>query len=68
MTELERLQQKVVDAKAAYDAAVEAYDVAQDNAIYTWAADEADDAAIAYDAYDKARQALSNYLKEQDNE
>ena len=67
LTELERLQKNVVETKAAYDAAGEAYDVAQGNAIHTRAAAEADDAAIAYDAWVKARLELEDYLKEQDN-
>ena len=65
LTKLETLQKNVVETKAAYDAAGEAYDVAQDNAIYTWADDEADDAADAHYAWDEARWKLNEYLKEQ---
>ena len=56
LTKLERLQQAVVDAEAAYDVAY---------AAAASAADHAADRAAFNAAYAKARDELSNYLKEQ---
>ena len=60
MTELEQLQKNVVDTKAAYDVAHNAWD--------TWDAwyDACADCAARRGAWEKARLDLSNYLKEQD--
>ena len=63
MTGLEIKQKAVVDAKADYDAAKEASDVAKADA------DDADDhAAITYDDWAKASIVLSDYLKEHGDE
>jgi hypothetical protein len=71
MTELERLEKNVVDAKA--DAAYAAAYAAADAYDAAYAADAAADAAYdaayaAYTRWDETREALCNYLKEQDNE
>ena len=66
LTELERLKEKVVDTKAAYDA----YDAAYDAAYAAYgAAYGAHDAATyaAYAAWVKAKLELEDYLEEQDN-
>ena len=76
MTELERLQKAVVDAEATYDASVATADMLNAAVPYAdgiesaaaYAADEADDAAISYDAWVKARLELSDYLKEHGDE
>ena len=60
MTELECLQKNVVETKAAYDAAVEAWKDA-------WDTDAADASHVALVAWFQARDVLSEYLKEQYN-
>ena len=64
MKKLERLQQKVRDAEATYEAAVIAFGNAEDDDDY------AEDIICdtAYRAWSKAKLELSNYLKEQDSE
>ena len=61
---LERLQQKVRDVEATYEAAVIAFGNAEDDDDY------AEDIICdtAYRAWSKAKLELSNYLKEQDSE
>lgn len=58
---LEQLQENVAYTWAAYDAADAAFEAAADAYKAAAAAD-----TTAYDAYDRARKELSEYLKEQD--
>ena len=65
LTKLERLKKAVVDTEAAYEAA---FDAANDAANAAWdAAWDAADAweAATYAAWSKAKLALAEYLKEQ---
>tara|TARA_B110000879_G_C10662163_1_gene314695 strand:+ start:188 stop:382 length:195 start_codon:yes stop_codon:yes gene_type:complete len=61
MAELETLQKVVVDTAAAHDAAYKAWEDA-------WDTDAADASHVALVAWFQARDVLSDYLKEQDNE
>ena len=69
LTKLERLQQNVVDTKAAYDVADAAADAAWAAADAAWGAahDVAKAAYAAADAWKQAKLELNNYLKEQDD-
>ena len=62
MSKLEQLEKAVVDTKAAYDAAHNAWD--------SWDSwyDACADCAAWRGAWEKAELELSNYLKEQDND
>ena len=56
LTQLERLEKKVVNTQSAADAAEAAYDIYEEAS------------AVADEAYAVASHALLEYLKEQDNE
>tara|TARA_R110002096_G_scaffold664_6_gene3941 strand:+ start:37 stop:285 length:249 start_codon:yes stop_codon:yes gene_type:complete len=82
MPELERLQKRVVDTEAAFDAVIAAAYAAANAADAVWDAADAWDAAAyaaadaayaidkaaAYAAWSKAKRELEDYLKEQDYE
>ena len=64
LTELERLEKFVLDAKVSYKAAMTSFP----NAEYYNNLDELEACNTTYAAWVKAELALSNFLKEQDNE
>ena len=75
MTELERLEKKVVDTEAAFDDDKAAFDYSFNKAAWDAAAEDAAADAIyvickaaAWDAWSKAKRELTDYLKEQDND
>ena len=63
-TELERLEKFVLDAKVSYKAAMTSFP----NAEYYNNLDELEACNTTYAAWEKAELALSNFLKEQDND